>query len=125
MKLRTRTDYRRERHARIRRKLTGTPERPRLSIMMSNRHIHVQFIDDSVARTLASVTTSGSESTQRNKVAASRLGELAAKTAREKGIRQVVVDRGGHRFHGCVRALVEAMVKAGVSARSDEKESKQ
>lgn len=113
MRLRSRTDYRHRRHLRIRRKVRGTAARPRMAIMASNKHIYVQFIDDEMGVTLAAVSTLGVED-GKNVAAARLLGKRAGETALVKGIKNVVVDRGGSKFHGRIKAIVEAAVESGV-----------
>ena len=108
-----RVEARRKRHERIRRKVNGTAERPRLAIMISRRRIYVQFIDDTKGVTLLSVCTTRDEG--HNVAAARLLGERAAKAGKEKGITQVVVDRGGFKYHGRVKALADALAAGGVS----------
>jgi len=90
-----------------------------MAIMRSLRRLYVQFIDDEAARTLASVSTTGQDN-GRNLDAAAALGRRAAEAALDRGIRRVVVDRGGHVYHGRVKAVVEAAVEAGLSIRSHE-----
>jgi len=116
MKVKTRADYRRRRHYRVRRKVHGTSERPRMAVYLSNRHIYVQFIDDDAARTLAAASTAGSswEGTRSDAAAAKRLGEEAARRAREKGIERVVFDRGGFTYGGRMKVLAEAARKGGL-----------
>jgi large subunit ribosomal protein L18 len=101
----------------VRRKVSGTVERPRMAIMRSNKHIHVQFIDDAHAVTLAAVSSVGTD-VNVNVEGAKALGLRAAEEAAKKGIRRVVVDRGGFAFRGRLRALVEAMEGAGITTRS-------
>ena len=116
--MKDRKESRRYRHRRIRRIVTGTPDRPRMALMCSNRAIYVQFIDDENGVTLASANTGAKGAT--NVDAAKDLGRRAAVEAREKGISRVVVDRGGFRFHGRVRAVVDGAVEEGLSIRSKE-----
>ena len=85
-----------------------------MAIFASNRHISVQFIDDDAAQTIAAASTMGTDS-KANVEAATVLGQRAAETAMGKGIRMVVVDRGGHAFHGRVKAVVDAALAAGLS----------
>lgn len=120
MKVKTTKDYRRRRHLRVRHKVHGTAQRPRMAIMISNRHMYVQFIDDDRGVTLASASTIGGNGAH-NVAAAAALGRRAAEAALGKGIRTVVVDRGGFRFHGRVKAIVNAAVATGlaISARKD------
>ncbi len=119
LQLRNRKDYRVRRHLRLRHKIKGTAARPRLAVYVSNCHLYAQFVDDDAARTLACVSTVGTSS-KVNCETARALGEKAAAAAREAGIQRVVVDRGGFRFHGRVKALVDAAVGAGLSIRTRE-----
>ncbi len=89
---------------RIRKKVSGTKDRPRMSVCFTNEHIYVQFIDDAAGRTLASASTRSKATPDRDKLAANvasarTIGTLAAKTALDQGIKQVVFDRGGMRYH--------------------------
>jgi large subunit ribosomal protein L18 len=107
------------RHWRVRKKLSGTKERPRMSVFFSNENIHVQFIDDNAGKTLAAASTLSKATPDREKLAANvksakTIGTLAAKTALDKGIKQVVFDRGGARYHGKVKALADAAREAGL-----------
>lgn len=107
------------RHQRIRRKLSGTPERPRLSVFRSNNHIQVQVIDDVNQHTLVAASTLESEvkstvSSTANCAASAKVGELIAQRAIAKGISQVVFDRGGNLYHGRIEALAEAARTAGL-----------
>jgi large subunit ribosomal protein L18 len=92
------------RHWRIRRKVCGTKERPRMSVCFTNKNIHVQFIDDAAGVTLAAVSTTGKAVPDRDQLAANAasakvVGKLAAETALAKGIKTVIFDRGGARYH--------------------------
>jgi len=105
------------RHWRIRKRVTGTAERPRMSVRFTNENIHVQFIDDVVGKTLAAISTVGK--TEANQLSANvegakKLGALAAKSALDKGIAAVVFDRGGTRYHGKIKALADAAREAGL-----------
>ena len=107
------------RHSRIRRKLSGTAERPRLSVFRSNNHIYAQLIDDVAQSTLASASTVDSElkaslSATGNCDASTKVGELIAKRAMEKGVKQIVFDRGGNLYHGRVKALADGARSAGL-----------
>jgi len=107
------------RHWRVRKKVSGTKERPRMSVFFSNENIHVQFIDDIAGQTLAATSTLSKATPNRETLAANAksaktIGTLAAKTALDKGIKQVVFDRGGARFHGKVKALADAAREAGL-----------
>jgi len=105
------------RHARVRRKVRGTAERPRLAVYRSNRHISAQVIDDVAGRTLAAASTvepdlrSGPTG---NREAAQRVGRLVAERARAAGVERVVFDRGGFLYHGRVAAVAEAAREAGL-----------
>ena len=102
---------------RIRKKVTGTSARPRMAVCFSNENIHVQFIDDDAGVTLASASTvSKTEARQlaANVEGAKKIGAIAAKNAREKGIKEVVFDRGGRRYHGKVKALADAARESGL-----------
>lgn len=104
---------------RIRKKVTGTGDRPRMSICFSNEHIYVQFIDDVKGVTLASASTRHKSTPGRDQLAANvegakKVGALAAETAKGKGIAAVVFDRNGARFHGKVKALADAAREAGL-----------
>lgn len=112
----TRTEARIRRHWRIRKKVHGTPERPRMSVCFTGKHIYVQFIDDVAGRTLASVSTlqNGLKGAKANVAGAKRVGALAAEKAKEKNITEVVFDRGGFKYHGRVKALADAAREAGL-----------
>ncbi len=104
---------------RTRKKVIGTSERPRLSVRFTERNIHVQFIDDRAGATLAAVSTLSKGLPDRSKLAANlasaqRIGKLVAELALSKGIKQVVFDRSGARYHGKVKALADAVREAGV-----------
>ena len=107
---------RKRRHARVRAKISGTPECPRLCVYRSNMHISAQVIDDENGVTLASATTQEKsfEGSGSNKEAARKIGEIVAKRALEKGITSVVFDRGGYLYHGRVSELAEGARKAGL-----------
>jgi large subunit ribosomal protein L18 len=107
------------RHWRVRKKVSGTKERPRMAVCFSQKNIHVQFIDDTVGVTLAAASTTSKAVPDRDKLAANAasaktLGTLAAQAAMGKGITQVVFDRGGARYHGKVKALADAAREAGL-----------
>lgn len=118
MKCKTKAEYRQRRHNRLRRKVTGTAERPRMSVFISNLHLYVQFIDDQAERTLASVSTvtaEGRKTSARNDVErAKQVGKLAAQAARSKGIEEVVFDRGGYMYTGRIKALADAAREEGL-----------
>ena len=106
-----------KRHLRVRKKVSGTPERPRLSVYRSEKNIYAQIIDDINAVTLASASTLDKEVDVKvggNKEAAKLVGELVAKRALDKGITEVVFDRGGYVYHGRVQPLAESAREAGL-----------
>ena len=115
----SRKELTRRRHTRIRRRVFGTPEKPRLAVFRSNQHIYAQIIDDTAHHTLVAASTL--ESTIKSKEAtaaqagAQAVGQLIAERAKEKGISQVVFDRGGKLYHGRVAALAEAASEGGLS----------
>jgi len=103
-------------HKRIRRKLAGTSERPRLAVFRSVAHIYAQVIDDSRGQTLASASSVDKDARTNggNVAAAKTIGKLVAERAKEKGIKRVVFDRGGYLYHGRVKALADAAREAGL-----------
>lgn len=117
----TRSAARRRRHARIRRKITGTAERPRLAVFRSLRHIYAQVIDDSSGRTLAAAGSRESGLRENGRGAggasagAARVGAALAERARALGVTRVVFDRGGSKYHGRVKALADAVREGGVA----------
>ena len=104
------------RHARVRRKISGTAECPRLCVYRSNKNLFVQIIDDVKQTTLVSASTLDKEvkTKHSNKEAAKEVGALIAKRALEKNIKTVVYDRGGYIYHGVVKELAEAAREAGL-----------
>jgi len=108
-----RKEQRTRRHMRLRQRVKGTALRPRMAICVSNKHMYVQFIDDSAMHTLASTSTL-KETKHCNLETAKLVGEQAANVAKEKGISLVVVDRGGLKFHGRVKQIVDAATAAGL-----------
>lgn len=114
-----RQELRRRRHLRVRKRVSGTPERPRLAVYRSLHHIYAQVIDDTVGATLAAASTldpslKGKLKSGGNIEAAREVGRLIAERAREKGIEQVVFDRGGFMYHGRVQSLADAAREAGL-----------
>jgi large subunit ribosomal protein L18 len=102
-------------HRRIRRKVSGTAERPRLAVFRSVKHIAVQLIDDTKGHTLASASSVEAKLASGGNVAgAKEIGKLIASRAQEKGIKSVVFDRGGYLYHGRVKALADAAREAGL-----------
>ena len=112
---------RQKRHMRLRQRVVGTAERPRMSICVTNKNMYVQFIDDDAGKTLAQANTLKDE--KANIEVAKGLGATAAEAAKAAGISTVVVDRGGFKYTGRVAAIVEAAVEAGlaVSAKKEDK----
>jgi large subunit ribosomal protein L18 len=102
------------RRARIRRKIFGTAERPRLSVYRSNVHIYAQLIDDFAGHTLAQANSQEVEGAENRTDAARRVGELLASRADDAGIEAVVFDRGGNKYHGRVAALAEGARSGGL-----------
>ncbi len=117
MAKKSRQDMRRAVHTRIRKKLKGTPERPRLAVFRSLNHVYAQVIDDVNGVTLcsaSSVEKSAGIGNGGNVDAAKSIGKLIAERAKEKGINSVVFDRGGYIYHGRVKSLAEAAREAGL-----------
>ena len=115
-----RSEVRVNKHRRIRSRLSGTPEQPRLAVFRSNNHMYAQIIDDTVGNTLVSASTLQkdvkAELEKTNNVeAAAYLGTVIAKKAIEKGITSVVFDRGGFIYHGKIKALADAAREAGLN----------
>ena len=116
---RSRAELRAKKHMRIRNRLSGTSERPRLAVFRSNNHMYAQIIDDTVGNTLTSASTLEKEvkaelEKTNNVDAAAYLGTVIAKRALEKGIKTVVFDRGGFIYQGKIAALAEAAREAGL-----------
>ena len=117
---RSRAELRAKKHMRIRNRLSGTSERPRLAVFRSNNHMYAQIIDDTVGNTLVSASTlqkdvkANLEKTN-NVDAAACLGKVIAEKAIEKGIKDVVFDRGGFIYHGKIQALADAAREAGLN----------
>jgi large subunit ribosomal protein L18 len=119
-KLTTARELRQRRHQRVRKKVFGTPERPRLCVFRSLQHIYAQVIDDTRGVTLASASTLDQavrdQLDGKTKSAEAQLvGETVAKRAMEHGVEKVVFDRGGYQYHGRVKALADAARAAGLS----------
>lgn len=109
-----------KRHLRVRKKITGTAARPRLSVFRSAKHMYAQLIDDVAGVTLASASTKDKELAEAignggNVEAAAKVGELIAKRAQAKGVTEVVFDRGGYLYHGRITALATAAREAGLN----------
>ncbi|MBR2294205.1 MAG: 50S ribosomal protein L18 [Clostridiales bacterium] len=111
---------RKRKHLRVRKKVSGTADCPRLCVFRSNSHIYAQIIDDTEGKTLVSASSLDKDiksdtANGSNKDAASKVGKLVAERALEKDIKEVVFDRGGYIYHGRVQALAEAAREAGLS----------
>ena len=111
-----RKEERERRHQRVRNKISGTADRPRLCVFRSNSHLYAQIIDDVAANTLVSASTLDKEvkTKHSNKEAAKEVGALIAKRALEKNVKQVVFDRGGYIYHGVIKELAEAAREGGL-----------
>jgi large subunit ribosomal protein L18 len=114
-----RINNRRLRHKRVRKKVQGDEQRPRLSVYRSNKHFHVQLIDDTSGKTLVGVSTLDASIKGKVKNMASRdgaklIGNLVAEKAKEKSIEKVVFDRGGLSYHGAIKELADALRGAGL-----------
>ncbi|HKT49804.1 MAG TPA: 50S ribosomal protein L18 [Candidatus Angelobacter sp.] len=109
---------RRRVHQRIRQRMSGSGERPRLNIYRSLNHIYAQVIDDTTGKTIASASTvqgkKGSKKTGGNVASAKEIGKTIAQRAQEKGVKRVVFDRGGYLYHGRIKALADAAREAGL-----------
>ena len=112
---------RQKRHQRLRQRVVGTAERPRMSICITNKHMYVQFIDDDAGKTLASASTLKEK--KANLEVAKALGASAAEAAKAAGITVAVVDRGGFKYTGRVAAIVESAVAAGLSISAKKEEA--
>ena len=113
----SRTEARTRRHLRVRKKISGTAERPRLAVYRSEKNIYAQVIDDVEGNTIVSASTLDKDFSSEkgsNKEAARLIGEMVAKKAIEKGIKEVVFDRGGYVYHGRIQELAEGARAAGL-----------
>jgi large subunit ribosomal protein L18 len=114
----SKNDIRLRIHKRIRGRVTGTPERPRLAVFRSVKHIYAQVIDDAKGHTVAAASTAEKKTTRSatggNVAGAKSVGKLIAERAQDKGIKAVVFDRGGYLYHGRVKALADAAREAGL-----------
>jgi len=113
------TNKRQFRHRRLRKKVAGTSERPRLAVHFSGRHVTAQVIDDTAGKTLASVHTTESKlradkSARANVATATKVGKLIAERGASKKVKRVVFDRGGFKYHGKVKALADAAREGGL-----------
>ena len=121
MKVKTKEDIRLRIRNRIRKKISGTPERPRLAVFRSQTHIYVQVIDDEAGKTLCSASSldkdfqgKGKAKRGANLEAAKAIGQLIATRAKDKGVETVVFDRGGFQYHGRIKALADAAREGGL-----------
>lgn len=117
--MKNRMGNRRERHKRVRKKVQGTGERPRLAVFKSSKHIYAQLIDDIKAHTITSASTLNPAFKQKltttsNIPAAKLVGQILAERAHEKGIKKIVFDRGGFIYHGRIKAIAESAREAGL-----------
>lgn len=113
----SRDEIRQRIHKRIRRKVRGTAERPRLAVYRSLKHIYAQLIDDAAGRTLVAASSDekgGAASGGGNVAGAKTVGKLIAERAKDKGFKRAVFDRGGYLYHGRIKALAEAAREAGL-----------
>ncbi len=115
----SREAHRRRIHVRMRKRIAGTPDRPRLCVHRTSRHVRAQVIDDNTGRTIVSASSLDKEvraaiKTGGNIAASKIVGKTIAERARAKGVEQVVFDRGGYQYHGRVQALAEAAREAGL-----------
>jgi len=117
--MKTKEDIRARIHRRIRKKISGTPERPRLAVFRSQAHIYAQVIDDGTGRTVCSASSldealKSDAKRGANVAAAKAVGSLIATRAKEKGVLAVVFDRGGFQYHGRIKALADAAREGGL-----------
>jgi len=108
----TRAERRERRHTRVRAKVAGTPERPRLVVYRSLKHIYAQIVDDAAQRTL--MTVSDSDMTGKKTEKSTAVGKLVAEKAKAAGIKQVVFDRAGYRYHGRIKAVADGAREGGL-----------
>jgi large subunit ribosomal protein L18 len=106
--------HREKRRRRVRRKISGTPERPRLSVYRSNTHIYAQLVDDERGHTIAAADSREVGEAENRKEAARKVGELVARRAADAGVEEVVFDRGGNKYHGRIAALAEGAREGGL-----------
>ena len=115
MPSKSRTDMRAARHRRVRKRISGTPDRPRLTVFKSLKHVSAQIIDDTAGNTLAAASTlEKGLKAPGNKDGAKLVGQTIAKRAKEKGVKIVVFDRAGFKYHGVVASLAEGAREAGL-----------
>ena len=105
---------RQRRHRRVRKRVMGTPDRPRLAVFRSNRHVYAQVIDDTAGRTLAAASTLKDAEGEDPKARAKAVGVALANKAKEAGVTQVAFDRGGFLYHGRIQAVAEGAREGGL-----------
>jgi large subunit ribosomal protein L18 len=115
MDAKTKHEARNRRHRRVRKKIGGTAERPRLAVFRSNRHIYAQLIDDVAARTIVSASDAEAKVDGDKTAKAKKVGELIASRAAEAGVSSAVFDRGGRLYHGRVAAVADGAREGGLS----------
>lgn len=108
----TREEYRARRHFRVRKRVNGTAERPRLVVFRSDKHIYAQLVDDNAQRTIMTVTDNGIEGKKVEK--SFEVGKKVATLAKEKGVTSIVFDRGGYLYHGRVKAVADGAREGGL-----------
>lgn len=108
----TREEYRRRRHFRVRKRVNGTAERPRLVVFRSDKHIYAQLVDDSARRTIMTVSDTGFEGRKVEK--SFEVGKKVASLAKERGLTSIVFDRGGYLYHGRVKAVADGAREGGL-----------
>ena len=108
----TREEYRTRRHFRVRKRVNGTAERPRLVVFRSDKHIYAQLVDDNAQRTIMTVTDSGIEGKKVEK--SFEVGKKVASLAKERGVTSIVFDRGGYLYHGRVKAVADGAREGGL-----------
>ena len=109
-----RETQRQRRHLRVRKKVSGTAERPRLVVFRSDKHIYAQLVDDDAGRTLVAADSREVGEAENRKEAARKVGELVARRASDAGIETVIFDRGGNKYHGRIAALAEGARSGGL-----------
>jgi large subunit ribosomal protein L18 len=112
--MRTPKEQRKLRHGRVRAKVSGTNQKPRLNVFRSNTHIYVQLIDDETGKTLAAASSQEIKSKGKKTDLAKAVGKLAAEKALKAGIKEAVFDRGGYQYHGRIKTLAESAREAGL-----------
>jgi len=113
----TKREHRNQRHSRLRTQISGTANKPRISVFKSNRHVFIQVIDDEARRTIVSSKVVAAAKTKikgTKTEKATKIGEMIAEKMKEKGITQAVFDRGGFKYHGRVKAVAEGIRQGGI-----------